>query len=117
MTKNLALEYLKRIAKDVTNRSEFARQRLVAENDIDRYLNEKEYRELVSQAVETLKPQQRQIFELARNQGLSHSAIAQRLELSQQTVSNQMSLALKSIKGHLKGYIVCFLFAVPFWIS
>lgn len=116
MTKNMALEYLKKIAKDVLAREEFARQRPASENDIDRYLNEKEYKELISQAVEKLRPQQRQIFELAKNQGLSHSAIAQQLELSQQTVSNQMSLALKSIKGHIKGYIISFLLAVAFWI-
>lgn len=116
MTKNLALEYLKRIAKEVSARKEFDRHRPAAENDIDWYLDEKEYRELISQALEKLRPQQRQIFELARNQGLSHSAIARQLDLSQQTVSNQMSLALKSIKGHLKGYIVYFLLAVAFSI-
>ena len=116
MTKNLALEYLRKIARDVLTRNEFARRRPRAENDIDLYISEKEYSALISQAVEKLRPQQRQIFELARNQGLSHSAIARQLELSQQTVSNQMSLALKSIKGHLKGHLVSYILALSFSI-
>jgi RNA polymerase sigma-70 factor (family 1) len=117
MTKNLALEYLKKMAKEVLARKEFSMRAPAGENNIDEYLNEKEYKELICQAVEKLRPQQRQIFELAKNQGLSHNAIAQRLELSQQTVSNQMSLALKSIKGHMKGHIACLILAVSYWIS
>jgi RNA polymerase sigma-70 factor (family 1) len=116
MTKNLALEYLKKIGKEVLAREEFARRNPAGENNIEEYINEKEYKELISQAVEKLRPQQRQIFELAKNKGLSHCAIAQELELSQQTVSNQMSLALKSIKGHLKGHIASFLLAIFFYI-
>lgn len=112
MTKNLALDYLKKISREALSRNEFARRRPVAENAIDLYVSEKEYNALIGQAVEKLRPQQRQIFELARNQGLSHSAIALQLELSQQTVSNQMSLALKSIKGHLKGHLVSYLLAL-----
>lgn len=106
MTKNLALAFLKRIAREVLARQEFAREMQMGENNIEHYLNEKEYKELIDQAVEKLRPQQRQIFELGKNQGLSHGVIAQQLEISQQTVSNQMTLALKSIKGHMKGHIV-----------
>jgi RNA polymerase sigma-70 factor (family 1) len=106
MTKNLALQYLKKIGKEVLARQEFALQKQAGENNTEDYLNEKEYAELINEAVEKLRPQQKQIFELGKHQGLSHRRIAQELEISQQTVSNQMSLALKSIKAHLKSHIV-----------
>ena len=106
MTKNLALEYLRKKGRELLARQEFAREKQIGENSIEQYLNEKEYKELIDQAVEKLRPQQRQIFELGKNHGLSHGLIAQQLEISQQTVSNQMTLALKSIKGYMKGHIV-----------
>lgn len=114
MTRNLALEYLKKMGKEMLAHQEFARQKQAGENNIDHYLNEKEYEELIDQAVERLRPQQRQIFEMGKNQGLSHGVIAQRLDISQQTVSNQMSLALKSIKGHLKRHSVSFFLPLLF---
>jgi RNA polymerase sigma-70 factor (ECF subfamily) len=116
MTKNLAITYLKKIAKEVLVRKEFDRQKPAGENNIEQYIDEKEYKLLIDQALEKLRPQQRQIFELAKNQGLSHRAIAQQLELSQQTVSNQMTLALKSIKGHMNGHIASSFLAVLFCI-
>jgi RNA polymerase sigma-70 factor (family 1) len=115
MTRNLALQSLKKLAKEQVARREFASRKAAHENNIEQYLNEKEYSELISEAVEKLRPQQRQIFEMAKNQGLSHSAIAKQLELSQQTVSNQMTLALKFIKGHMKENTISLLVAAWFF--
>ncbi|HSI75481.1 MAG TPA: RNA polymerase sigma-70 factor [Lunatimonas sp.] len=54
-----------------------------------------------------LSPKVKHVFLLSRNDNLSISEIAERLDISQQTVKNQISKALKMLKAHLiHGYVV-----------
>ncbi len=59
--------------------------------------------EMLDAVVERLPPQQKNVYVLHRQQGLSHAEIAKRLHLSVQTVRKHMSLALRSIRGRLTG--------------
>lgn len=61
----------------------------------------KETVQIVTEAVQRLPKQQRTIFELSRNEGLDHAAIANRLKLSRLTVKTHMNKALHSIRGYL----------------
>lgn len=106
MVKNRALKYLKSIARESAARLEFTRSKPEGENNIDHYLNDKAYTELINNAVENLPEQRKKIFRLARYEGLSHHDIAERLQLSPQTVSNQMASALKTIRSAVQGHLV-----------
>jgi len=106
MVKNRALKYLKSIARESAARLEFNRSKPEGDNNIDRYLNDKEYAALIENAVENLPEQRKKIFRLARYEGLSHYDIAQRLQLSPQTVSNQMATALKTIRAVVQEHLV-----------
>jgi RNA polymerase sigma-70 factor (ECF subfamily) len=106
MVKNRALKYLKSIARESAARVEFNRSKPDGDNNIDRYLNDKEYAALIEHAVENLPEQRKKIFRLARYEGLSHYDIAQRLQLSPQTVSNQMATALKTIRAAVQEHLV-----------
>jgi len=62
---------------------------------------EADYQELISNALALLTPQQRQVFHLARVEGLSHKEIATRLNLSHLTVKSHMNHALSFLRKHL----------------
>lgn len=52
--------------------------------------------------IDKLPKQQQLIFRLSRVEGLTHQEIAERLQISPNTVKNHMVEALKTIRAHLK---------------
>lgn len=56
-------------------------------------------------AVEALPARRREIFQLAREHGLTYREIADVLHLSPQTVANQMSAALDQLRSGLSDYM------------
>ncbi len=63
-----------------------------------------QYRETLFQtknAISELPPKRKQIFEMSRNDGMSHRQIAAHLEITDSTVNNQLVKAIKSIKTYL----------------
>lgn len=61
--------------------------------------------QLIRNAVENLPPRCREIFLLSRVEGLRHSEIAQRLNLSENTVSVQLGIALKRLRAVTDRYM------------
>lgn len=57
------------------------------------------------QAIDALPPRRREVFLLARREGLSYREIAEVLEISPQTVANQMSTALADLRRKLAGVL------------
>jgi RNA polymerase sigma-70 factor (ECF subfamily) len=65
------------------------------------------YREtelLLHKAVEQLPPQQQLIFRLSREQGLSQAEIAEKLQISRNTIKSHMNKALHSIRQYLQAH-------------
>jgi RNA polymerase sigma-70 factor (ECF subfamily) len=116
MVKNLALLYIKNVAREVAAKENFSRRKAESENNIDNYLTEKEYDHLVAQAIAELPVPHQKVFKLAKLEGINRSEIAERLKLSQQTVDNYLVLAVKSIKNRLRHVIVspCLIAALYF---
>ena len=50
------------------------------------------------EALESLPPRRREVFELIRLRGLSHRDVAEVLEVSDQTVANHMRLAMRDLR-------------------
>lgn len=71
-------------------------------------LSVKELNKAIQQVVEKLSPQRREIFILSRGQSLSVQEIADKLQLSQQTVKNTLTAALKEVRSFLQeqGYVL-----------
>jgi RNA polymerase sigma-70 factor (family 1) len=63
----------------------------------------------VETLVQLLPEKRRTIYLLSRTQGLSHAEIAQRLDISVQTVKNQMVLALRTLARLLGNHSTAFL--------
>ncbi len=117
--------YLYRIATNVAVRhlrKEDVQRQIIAglsiksqeqEMPLHHMLQVKELQQKITEAVNRLPPQQRQVFYLSREQGLTRSEIAQRMGLSEKTVRNHLTLSLRAIQEFLNSnyqvYIPLFL--------
>lgn len=63
----------------------------------------------IDEAKEKLSPRQREIFEMNKERGISPAEVASMLGVSEQTVYNQLSAALRKIKEHLGGSFLALL--------
>ena len=68
-----------------------------------------EVEDAVLKAIEELPEKCRTIFELSRNQGMSHYEIAQQMNISENTVKVHIYNALSSLKSQLKPFLSFFL--------
>jgi RNA polymerase sigma-70 factor (family 1) len=60
-----------------------------------------ELQKRISEAVNDLPPVRKQVFEMSREQGMSHREIAETLSVSSKTVETHIYKALKQIKKHI----------------
>ena len=82
-------------------------------DDADQHLEYEEFVQRFTKAVKKLPPTQQKVITLSKIQQLSNKEIAEELLLSEQTIKNQMSIALKVLKKTLLG-ITLFLYILIF---
>jgi RNA polymerase sigma-70 factor, ECF subfamily len=70
----------------------------------DEHAMERELQIRLREALLSLPARRREIFDLARFQGLTYQEIAEVLSLSPQTVANQVSAAFRSLREVLHAY-------------
>ena len=61
-----------------------------------------ELQTLYRSGLEKLPPQKKRIFSMSREEGNSYREIADKLELSKNTVENHMVVAIRMMKNHMK---------------
>jgi RNA polymerase sigma-70 factor (family 1) len=71
------------------------------------------YFTLIEEAVGRLSPQQQKIYLLSRRDGLKYEEIAERLQLSRNTVKRHMSLALHTIVSYVRAHATQALPLIP----
>ena len=84
-------------------------QRLTGE-DVHLELEADEMRTKIHKAIDLLPERCRLIFVLARIDGLSHKAIAKKLQISTKTIENQMTRALKLLRSTIYPILIFILF-------
>ncbi len=65
----------------------------------------KEYEATLREAIGLLSPQRRKVYQLSRNEGLSHREIAEQLQLWRHTVSNHITEAQRFIQQYLADHL------------
>jgi RNA polymerase sigma-70 factor (ECF subfamily) len=65
----------------------------------------KEYEATLRDAIASLSPQRRKVYQLSREEGLSHKEIADRLHLSKHTVSNHITEAQRFVQQYLADHL------------
>ena len=71
-----------------------------------------EVENLLSQTMQKLPERCREIFLLSRLEGLKYKEIAERLNISVNTVENQISIALRKLRSELKDYLPLLVFII-----
>lgn len=74
-------------------------------NETETAMQETEYERLLQEAVGQLPGHQREIFRLAREEGLTHEEIASRLNLSRLAVKAHMKRILRFIRARLEPFL------------
>lgn len=77
--------------------------------DVSEQINFDELIESIRKVIEELTPRQREIFLLSRKEGLSHEEIAEKLDISVNTVKKHMVNTLSFLKSHLNVSLLAFL--------
>jgi RNA polymerase sigma-70 factor (family 1) len=114
MARNFIFDRIKKMAYESAAQSELLKQPSV--NDADHLLIQRQYQQLLQQAIDLLPPQQKQVYHLAKVEGLSHEAIAEKMLLSRLTVKAHMAKALRSIRKYLNTHLH-HLIALPFFLE
>ncbi|MDR2086770.1 MAG: RNA polymerase sigma-70 factor [Dysgonamonadaceae bacterium] len=73
-------------------------------------LSDEKIEEIITVAINALPKKCREIFMLSRFDGLKYKEIAKKLDISINTVENQMSIALRKLKISLKQYLPLYFF-------
>jgi RNA polymerase sigma-70 factor (family 1) len=102
--KNHSLNQLEKVATERRGKQPLDRQVLPDGSDPEEQLSYKESLALIAQAVQELPEQQRLVFHLSKEQGLSRDEIAVRLNVSPHTVKNQLGSARKSIQQYMQAH-------------
>lgn len=81
------------------------------DSSTENWLNHEELKENIRKSVASLPEKCRLVFELSRNNGLSHKQIATKLEIAEKTVESHLSRALRTLRINL-GSLFSFLLPV-----
>ncbi|MDR0745314.1 MAG: RNA polymerase sigma-70 factor [Mediterranea sp.] len=73
-------------------------------NPVEADIYFEDFYEKLNQTKKILPEKQRIVFELSREKGLDTKVIAKKLGLSEQTIKNQLTNALKTLRERLKDY-------------
>lgn len=111
MASNRTLDYIKRNAREVKLQYYAARWFTADADHPDVQQDFREIDSLLKEAVSSLPAQRRKVYQLVREEGLSHAEIAERLQISKHTVRNHVAEALQEIRRYLRehGVMVVFL--------
>mgnify|MGYP006099916425 CR=1 FL=1 len=101
ITRNDTISFLKKAANNKKMREEIFYKSQKEVYSTERYVREAELEIIKEEALELLTPRRRQIFEMSRNEGKSYEEIAIILGISPNTVRNQMSMALETLRNFL----------------
>jgi len=104
IARNFIFDRIKKIAYETTAKIEL-KGGLFYVDDTEHLVRQHECQQLLQQAIELLPPQQKQVYHLAKNDGLSHEKIAAEMNLSKLTVKTHMAKALQSIRKYLNAHL------------
>lgn len=83
------------------------------DNSVDETIISNDLEQFLDQGINNLSPKVKEVFEMSRKENLSIKEIAERLHVSDQTVKNQITKALKLLRVHLSDISATF----PFFIA
>ena len=119
ISSNLCINYLKKVASDSNLKRKVYQYLNFSHNDTEESVIYSDLQTQTQMIIDRLPPQRKLIYQLSREQYLSHDEIARKLGISKNTVKNQMIMALKQIKYFLHAnaeliLLICFFLTKKF---
>lgn len=100
IARNQAFNFLNKAANDVVLKEEIFYTSQKSHDHGDYSIREADCKKLKKQAIKQLSPKRKLIFKMSRKQGKTYEEISQELGISVNTVKNQMSKALESLRQY-----------------
>ncbi|GHE29841.1 RNA polymerase sigma factor [Sphingobacterium griseoflavum] len=97
-TRNHVLDYLRRIAKSEAAQAEIIHHMPLEAKGSDFFLLEKEYQAYIAQAIGSLSPTARKVFQGCREERKTYNEVAAELGISRDAIKKHMVRAMKSIR-------------------
>ena len=94
--RNHVFNYIRNMARERSRQAD-----LEVETTAEAETPGEDYHSMLDEAVAQLPQQQQRVYRLHKQEGLSHAEIAERMQLSVETVKKHMSLALRAIRDRL----------------
>ncbi|HEY4151284.1 MAG TPA: RNA polymerase sigma-70 factor [Chitinophagaceae bacterium] len=98
-TRHHVFNALKRLFRRRQFAGELARDWSEETNDTDSLLLDKEYQAILQEAIGQLPPQQRQVYQMMKEQGLKREQVAELLHISPETVKQHLAQAMRTIRA------------------
>jgi RNA polymerase sigma-70 factor (family 1) len=115
ITKNEVLNLIRTNIRNSNFKNDLYQRSVAEEFQLQSQLEYKEVKSGIDRVVSQLPEKRRQIFILSRTEGFSNKEIAQQLDISEKTVEDHITHAIKKIKTSLKelgviSLLYCYLF-------
>jgi RNA polymerase sigma-70 factor (family 1) len=103
---NVAYDFLRQQARYEIRLTKFEAAQAHSDDDFWQKLDAKEARKVVNEALRKLPFRRRQIFQLNKIEGFTRKEIAEKLNISENTVRNQLVDAVEFVQNYLRKNIV-----------
>ena len=112
LVKNRSLDYLRHKVVAEEYKQELTFKLLALEQLNYTFTSEEDIEKVIANAIDKLPERCREIFLKSRIEGMKYREIADELDISMNTVENQMSIALRKLRIELKDYLPLLLFLI-----
>jgi len=106
IARNKTYDYLAKVSRTEKTVNNAFINTSVSLNNIDEHINLKESTLLIERILKTMSAQKQEIFNMSRNQHMSHEEIAEAIGLSKSRVKNVIVEVLKHLKYHISKHNV-----------
>ncbi len=101
IAQNTVYDYYRKLAQDKKMQDHLINTFATFYNQTEDYIYNKERTAALNEAIEQLPPQRKEIFRLCKLEEKSYKEVAEQLNISVSTVSNQLVHATKAVKDHI----------------
>ncbi|HWV70635.1 MAG TPA: RNA polymerase sigma-70 factor [Pseudosphingobacterium sp.] len=102
LTRNRSFQVLRRKVLEAKTDIQLGRGWTESHNGTEEEILLADTRKLLNDGIALLPPQQKMVYELCRLEGLKYEEVAQKMNLSTETVKSYMKLALRFLRTYLK---------------
>lgn len=114
VAQNKAIDFLRSANRDLTLRQHLWEEMQAAADRADSRVICTEIETTIRQAVQHLSPQRQLVYQLSREDNLTHDQIASRLNLSKNTIKNHIVESVRFIRGYLHNHEEMMIFIIFF---